>query len=194
MNIETLRTLYLRYEGELPPLLRPESEADPALVYDLLLNAVQRHTDALRLKDDRQQTKDDRTPIAVGALPATPKNTRIAKNGRGVPRPYKPHSVMRFAQTSDLELGTSYLTDSRIKINDPRLNNAPQNVLSARAEIKRLMPLISHLHLQLVEASKKTATPQRNTMCKNIRQRLEEMITRRTEYWQIIDTYAETLR
>ena len=185
MNIETLRSLYLRYEGELPPFLRPESDADPALVYDLLFNAVQRHTDALRLKDDRQQTKDNRTPISVGAMPATPKNTRIAKN--------EPHSVMRFAQTSDLELGTSYLTDSRIKINDPRLNNAPQNVRTARAEIKRLMPLISHLHLQLVEASKKAATPQRNTMCKNLRQRLEEMISHRTEYWQIIDAYAESL-
>ena len=163
MNIETLRTLYLRYEGELPPLLRPESEADPALVYDLLLNAVQRHTDALRLKDDRRETRDEIKPEAQGVL-------------------------------SSVVSSLSSLTDSRIKINDPRLNNAPQNVLSARAEIKRLMPLISHLHLQLVEASKKTATPQRNTMCKNIRQRLEEMITRRTEYWQIIDTYAETLR
>ncbi len=163
MNIETLRTLYLRYEGELPPLLRPESEADPALVYDLLLNAVQRHTDALRLKDDRRETRDEIKPESQGVL-------------------------------SSVVSSLSSLTDSRIKINDPRLNNAPQNVLSARAEIKRLMPLISHLHLQLVEASKKTATPQRNTMCKNIRQRLEEMITRRTEYWQIIDAYAETLR
>jgi len=180
MNIETLRTLYLRYEGELPPLLRPESEADPTLVYDLLLNAVQRHTDALRLKDDRQKTKDDRTPNSVGALPATPKNVG---------------NCTSYLEPCTLNLiKASYLTDSRIKINDPRLNNAPQNVLSARAEIKRLMPLISHLHLQLVEASKKTATPQRNTMCKNIRQRLEEMITRRTEYWQIIDAYAETLR
>ena len=81
--------------------------------------------------------------------------------------------------------------EGRIKINDPRLKDAPPHVRTARNEIKRLMPLISHLHLKLVEASKKSATVQRNTLCKQLRARLEELITRRTECWEILDTFAQ---
>ena len=100
---------------------------------------------------------------------------------------------------SNFKLSTSNLSakreelawEGRIKINDPRLKNAPPHVRNARNEIKRLMPLISHLHLKLVEASKKSPTVQRNTLCKQLRARLEELITRRTECWEILDTFAQ---
>ena len=82
-------------------------------------------------------------------------------------------------------------SQTRIKINDPRLRSAPREVRTARDEIKRLMPLISHTHLKLVEASKDAATAQRTKVCKNLRARLEELVTKRTEYWQVLDTYAE---
>ena len=185
MLLSELRTLYIRLEGTLPPLLREGSGADPTLVHDLLLNAIQRHQDAITLAEKEVESDELRVTSAhtqnVGARRASPVN-----NDKAASSPIR---------TSYLEPRTSESSalawEGRIKINDPRLKDAPPHVRTARNEIKRLMPLISHLHLKLVEASKKSATVQRNTLCKQLRARLEELITRRTECWEILDTFAQ---
>ena len=185
MLLSELRTLYIRYEGTLPPLLREGSGADPTLVHDLLLNAIQRHQDAITLAEKEQSRYEVLgTKYEVESSAPNGASTKL-EVGR--------------ENTSNLKLQTSNLSakseelawEGRIKINDPRLKDAPPHVRTARNEIKRLMPLISHLHLKLVEASKKSATVQRNTLCKQLRARLEELITRRTECWEILDTFAQ---
>ena len=178
MTLSELRTLYIRYEGTLPPLLREGSGADPTLVHDLLLNAIQRHQDAITLAEKEQNSDDVKSSAPNGAST----KSEVGSNNR---------SNFQL-QTSNLSAKREELAwEGRIKINDPRLKDAPPHVRTARNEIKRLMPLISHLHLKLVEASKKSATVQRNTLCKQLRARLEELITRRTECWEILDTFAQ---
>ena len=169
MLLSELRTLYIRYEGTLPPLLREGSGADPTLVHDLLLNAIQRHQDAITLAEKEVESDELRVTSAKATSPAIR------------------HSSFEIRNSESAALAW----EGRIKINDPRLKDAPPHVRTARNEIKRLMPLISHLHLKLVEASKKNPTVQRNTLCKQLRARLEELITRRTECWEILDTFAQ---
>ena len=193
MLLSELRTLYIRYEGTLPPLLREGSGADPTLVHDLLLNAIQRHQDAITLAEKEQSRYE--------VLGTKYEGESSAPNGASTKSEVGSNNRSNFQlQTSNLsEAPTSNLSakreelawEGRIKINDPRLKDAPPHVRTARNEIKRLMPLISHLHLKLVEASKKSATVQRNTLCKQLRARLEELITRRTECWEILDTFAQ---
>ncbi len=169
MLLSELRTLYIRLEGALPPLLREGSGADPSLVHDLLLNAIQRHQDAITLAEKEVESDELRVTSENAAAPPIRNSSFEIRNSE-----------------------SSALTwEGRIKINDPRLKDAPPHVRTARNEIKRLMPLISHLHLKLVEASKKSPTVQRNTLCKQLRARLEELITRRTECWEILDTFAQ---
>ena len=165
MLLSELRTLYIRYEGTLPPLLREGSGADPTLVHDLLLNAIQRHQDAITLAEKEQNSDEGKSD-----------ELRVTSEK---------------AQKGESAKSEELAWEGRIKINDPRLKDAPPHVRTARNEIKRLMPLISHLHLKLVEASKKSPTVQRNTLCKQLRARLEELITRRTECWEILDTFAQ---
>ena len=200
MTLSELRTLYIRLEGTLPPLLREGSGADPTLVHDLLLNAIQRHQDAITLAE-----KEVESSAPNGASTKSEVGSNVPK---GTSRKLEVGSrEIESVDTSNLKLQTSNLSEAptsnlsakreelawegRIKINDPRLKDAPPHVCTARNEIKRLMPLISHLHLKLVEASKKSATVQRNTLCKQLRARLEELITRRTECWEILDTFAQ---
>ena len=176
MLLSELRTLYIRLEGALPPLLREGSGADPSLVHDLLLNAIQRHQDAITLAEKEQSRYEvlgTRYELRVTSEKATESPIR--------------HSSFEIRNSESSALAW----EGRIKINDPRLKDAPPHVRTARNEIKRLMPLISHLHLKLVEASKKSPTVQRNTLCKQLRARLEELITRRTECWEILDTFAQ---
>ena len=195
MLLSELRTLYIRYEGTLPPLLREGSGADPSLVHDLLLNAIQRHQDAITLAEKEQSRYDvlgtryeagetSENSQNVGARRASPVNNDNAE----APAIRNSSFVIRNSESDALAW------EGRIKINDPRLKDAPPHVRTARNEIKRLMPLISHLHLKLVEASKKSPTVQRNTLCKQLRARLEELITRRTECWEILDTFAQEKR
>ena len=185
MLLSELRTLYIRYEGTLPPLLREGSGADPTLVHDLLLNAIQRHQDAITLAEKEVESDELRVTSAhtqnVGARRASPVNNDKAASSS------IRHSSFEIRNSESAALAW----EGRIKINDPRLKDAPPHVRTARNEIKRLMPLISHLHLKLVEASKKSPTVQRNTLCKQLRARLEELITRRTECWEILDTFAQ---
>lgn len=165
-----MRAQYVRLVGELPPLLREGSGADLALVSDLLQNTLQRYADSLGLAEQAQERE-----TIVSAL-AEPPDTQADND-----------------TTRQEESYENTLKVARIKINDPRLKNAPQNVRIARDELKRLMPLVSHMHLKLVEASKQTETPGRNTICKQLRTRLEELFNRRAECWEILDTYAATL-
>ena len=169
MLLSELRTLYIRYEGTLPPLLREGSGADPTLVHDLLLNAIQRHQDAITLAKKEQNSDELRVTSENAAAPPIRNSSFVIRNSES----------------------SALAWEGRIKINDPRLKDAPPHVRTARNEIKRLMPLISHLHLKLVEASKKSPTVQRNTLCKQLRARLEELIIRRTECWEILDTFAQ---
>ena len=181
MTLSELRTLYIRLEGALPPLLREGSGADPSLVHDLLLNAIQRHQDAITLAE-----KEVESSAPNGAST----KSEVGSNNRS--NFQLQTSNLSEAPTSNLSAKREELAwEGRIKINDPRLKDAPPHVRTARNEIKRLMPLISHLHLKLVEASKKSPTVQRNTLCKQLRARLEELITRRTECWEILDTFAQ---
>ena len=185
MTLSELRTLYIRYEGTLPPLLREGSGADPTLVHDLLLNAIQRHQDAITLAEKEQsryEVRGTKYEVESSAPNGASTKLEVGSNNR---------SNFKL-QTSNLSAKREELAwEGRIKINDPRLKDAPPHVRTARNEIKRLMPLISHLHLKLVEASKKSATVQRNTLCKQLRARLEELITRRTECWEILDQFAQ---
>ena len=64
MLLSELRTLYIRYEGTLPPLLREGSGADPTLVHDLLLNAIQRHQDAITLAEKEVESDELRVTSA----------------------------------------------------------------------------------------------------------------------------------
>ena len=196
MLLSELRTLYIRLEGALPPLLREGSGADPSLVHDLLLNAIQRHQDAITLAEKEVESDELRVTSAH-----TQNVESSAPNGASTKSEVGSNNRSNFQlQTSNLsEAPTSNLSakreelawEGRIKINDPRLKDAPPHVRTARNEIKRLMPLISHLHLKLVEASKKSPTVQRNTLCKQLRARLDALITRRTECWEILDTFAQ---
>ena len=186
MTLSELRTLYIRYEGTLPPLLREGSGADPTLVHDLLLNAIQRHQDAITLAEKEQNSDEVESSAPNGAST----KSEVGSNNRS--NFQLQTSNLSEAPTSNFSAKSEELAwEGRIKINDPRLKDAPPHVRTARNEIKRLMPLISHLHLKLVEASKKSATVQRNTLCKQLRVRLEELITRRTECWEILDTFAQ---
>ena len=187
MTLSELRTLYIRLEGALPPLLREGSGADPTLVHDLLLNAIQRHQDAITLAEKEQSRYEVRGTRYEGENADT-SNFQLSTYAK---RKLSTSNLSE-ATTSNLSAKSEELAwEGRIKINDPRLKDAPPHVRTARNEIKRLMPLISHLHLKLVEASKKSPTVQRNTLCKQLRARLEELITRRTECWEILDTFAQ---
>ena len=189
MLLSELRTLYIRYEGTLPPLLREGSGADPSLVHDLLLNAIQRHQDAITLAEKEGESDELRVTSAhtqnVESDDVKSDELRVTSENAAAPPIRNSSFEIRNSERSAL------VWEGRIKINDPRLKDAPPHVRTARNEIKRLMPLISHLHLKLVEASKKSATVQRNTLCKQLRARLEELITRRTECWEILDTFAQ---
>ena len=187
MLLSELRTLYIRYEGTLPPLLREGSGADPSLVHDLLLNAIQRHQDAITLAE-KEQSRYEVLGTRYEGENADTSNFQLSTYAK---RKLSTSNLSE-APTSNLSAKREELAwEGRIKINDPRLKDAPPHVRNARNEIKRLMPLISHLHLKLVEASKKNPTVQRNTLCKQLRARLEELITRRTECWEILDTFAQ---
>ena len=187
MLLSELRTLYIRYEGTLPPLLREGSGADPSLVHDLLLNAIQRHQDAITLAE-KEQSRYEVLGTRYEGENADTSNFQLSTYAK---RKLSTSNLSE-APTSNLSAKREELAwEGRIKINDPRLKDAPPHVRTARNEIKRLMPLISHLHLKLVEASKKSPTVQRNTLCKQLRARLEELITRRTECWEILDTFAQ---
>ena len=187
MTLSELRTLYIRLEGALPPLLREGSGADPTLVHDLLLNAIQRHQDAITLAE-KEQSRYEVLGTRYEGENADTSNFQLSTYAK---RKLSTSNLSE-ATTSNLSAEREELAwEGRIKINDPRLKDAPPHVRTARNEIKRLMPLISHLHLKLVEASKKSPTVQRNTLCKQLRARLEELITRRTECWEILDTFAQ---
>ena len=190
MTLSELRTLYIRLEGALPPLLREGSGADPSLVHDLLLNAIQRHQDAITLAEKEQS----RYEVGSDELRVTSAHTQNVGARRASPV-NNDKAASSSIRNSSFEIRNSERSalawEGRIKINDPRLKDAPPHVRTARNEIKRLMPLISHLHLKLVEASKKSPTVQRNTLCKQLRARLEELIIRRTECWEILDTFAQ---
>ena len=67
MTLSELRTLYIRLEGALPPLLREGSGADPTLVHDLLLNAIQRHQDAITLAEKEQSRYEVESSAPNGA-------------------------------------------------------------------------------------------------------------------------------
>ena len=181
MLLSELRTLYIRYEGTLPPLLREGSGADPTLVHDLLLNAIQRHQDAITLAEKEQSRYE------VLGTKYEGESDELRVTSAKATSPAIRHSSFEIRNSESSALAW----EGRIKINDPRLKDAPPHVRTARNEIKRLMPLISHLHLKLVEASKKSPSVQRNTLCKQLRARLEELIIRRTECWEILDTFAQ---
>ena len=110
MLLSELRTLYIRYEGTLPPLLREGSGADPTLVHDLLLNAIQRHQDAITLAEKEQNSDEVESSAPNGASTKSEVGSNVPK---GTSRKLEVGSrEIESADTSNLQLTTYNLSEA----------------------------------------------------------------------------------
>ena len=172
-NIAIGRELYKKLFASVPGILQPQSSASESLQKNFLTNAFQQHLSA--------------TALQSGGAPQNPTSSSS-------PIPTEQVTASRAIAYADTERETpKTYTDGRWTLRDPRLASAPQAVRSAAQEIKRLLPIIAHLHLKLVETTKKKESPARAKLLKTLRNRLEEHVTQKMEFWAVIDDYAASI-